>query len=173
MKCSNCGLWNPKSAMWCDCDYEFLSQRVVDHALYAAASGPECAECELVNIPGAVWCLCGADLRVYRVVKSHATLRRPNESPALSTLIDGILMWAPFLLTATFTVSLALTVWIALLLVQIVLVSFDGGSLGSRIAGKTRAAFGFSFSRLVDIPSMRSAANALQWAWLAKRAVRL
>ena len=173
MMCSNCGLWNPKSAMWCDCDYEFLSHRVVNHTLYAATAGPECGACELINVPGAIWCLCGADLRVHRVVRRQISPTSSSESPALSTLIDGVLMWMPFLLTLIFTISLAFTVWIALLLVQIVLVSYDGHTIGTRIAVKSNWAIDLTVGRLPAISAIRPAASAIHFAFLARRAVRL
>lgn len=173
MKCSNCGLWNPKSAMWCDCDYEFLTMRVIEHASFSATPDNECKECALVNAPGAIWCLCGSDLRLRRAVTHQFSSKQSVERPSLSTLIDGVIMWMPFLLTATSAVTLALTVWVALLMVQVVLVSFDGQSLGTRIAGKTGWIVDAALRRPTEPHAPLSPADATRFAPLGEQAVRL
>ena len=136
MQCPNCGLINPRTALWCDCDYEFQSASVVSHSTSLTTDGNECGECGLINLSASIWCLCGRDLRRTAVAVSGP---RPTSGRGLNTppyLIDGIAFWLPFAALLAVSPALSISALLGMFLLQVVLIFHDGRTLGQRLAGE-------------------------------------
>ena len=126
MQCPNCGLISPRTAMWCDCDYEFQSSRVVLHSASLTADGNECGECGLINLFTSIWCLCGRDLRQKAVVASGPIPTARKGLTLSPYLIDGIAFWLPFAAFLAVSPALSISALLGVFLLQIAMVFHDG-----------------------------------------------
>lgn len=96
----------------------------------------ECANCHADNVEGALFCAsCGTSMASRRTGTSASSELAGRGSRLLAAIIDGVIYGVPYVLILTSAQVIVVLLLVAVFVIQIVLLTKDGQTLGKKATG--------------------------------------